>query len=151
MLRRRVTNDFHPRSKSGHPLQSTTGVASSSCSQASRSTIEPSILARKINLAPDISAIACPISGTVRTALIQKRRLMSFSSAFSSADGAAETVNGSSAIPQIGHGPGLSLRISGCMGQVYSVFAGGADSEGVGEDAGIRATMLAGRFRYSRG
>src|SRR5438552_14554550 len=147
MLRRRVTNDFHPRSKSGHPPQSTTGVASRSCSQASRSTIEPPILARKINLAPYISAIAWAINGAARIKLTQSRRLMSFNSAVSSAAGAAETANGSSAMPQIGHAPGLSLRTSGCMGQVYSVFWG-ADADDDEVETGALTTALAGRFRY---
>ena len=37
-------------------------------------------------------------------------------------------ITGSSAIPQMGQVPGLSWRISGCMGQVYTVPATGAPS-----------------------
>ena len=53
-------------------------------------------------------------------ALIQKRRVMSRSSGFSSS--VAVTVRGSSAMPQMGQDPARSRTISGCMGQVYSVF-----------------------------
>ncbi len=52
---------------------------------------------------------------------------MSVSSGFSPS--VAETVRGSSAMPQIGHDPGRSRTISGCIGQVHSaapVSAGGA-------------------------
>ena len=55
----------------------------------------------------------------VKIAPIQKRSDMSRSSGLSS--GAAVTVRGSSAIPQIGHEPGSERTISGCIGQVYSV------------------------------
>jgi hypothetical protein len=44
---------------------------------------------------------------------------MSRSSGFSSS--IALTVRGSSAMPQMGHEPGLGLIISGCIEQVYSV------------------------------
>src|SRR5436190_4708861 len=142
MLRRRVTNDLHPRSKSGHPPHSTTGVANNNCNHALR------FAALASGLMLNISAIAWAINGTARIKLTQNRRLMSFNSAVSSAAGAAETANGSSAIPQIGHAPGLPLRTSGCMGQVYSVARSGDDSEGAGKDTGICATVLAGRFRY---
>ena len=64
-------------------------------------------------------AIAIASSGAVKTRLIQKRRVMSRSSGFSSAP--AVTVRGSSAMPQMGHEPGLGRTISGCIGQVYSV------------------------------
>ena len=59
------------------------------------------------------------ISGAVRTTLIQKRRVMSRNSGFSSI--AAVTVRGSSAMPQMGQDPGSERTISGCIGQVYSV------------------------------
>src|SRR5919109_2329785 len=150
MLSRRVMNDRHPRSSSGHPPHNTTGVASNSCSQASRFTIEPPMVARNTNLAPDISLMACAMSGIVRIKLIQKRRLMSFNSGFSSATVAAETVSGSKAMPQMGHASGLSLRISGCMGQVYSVVRDEA-GEVPGLVGGIRTGAPAGRFRYCSG
>ena len=139
MLRRRVTNDFHPRSKSGHPPHSTTGVANNNCNHA------PRFAALAGGLMVNISAIAWAINGTARIKLTQNRRLMSFNSAVSSAAGAAETANGSSAIPQIGHAPGLSLRTSGCMGQVYSVLWGADDDE---VETGALTTALAGRSRY---
>src|SRR5207237_6507086 len=141
MLRRRVTNDFHPRSKSGHPPHSTTGVANNNCTHALI------FAALAGGLMVNISAIAWAINGTVRIKLTQNRRLMSFNSAVSSAAGAAETANDSSAIPQIGHAPGLSLRTSGCMGQVYSVFWG-ADADDDEVETGALTTALAGRFRY---
>ena len=49
---------------------------------------------------------------------------MSSSSSFGCSS--SETFTGSSAIPQIGHEPGPTCRISGCIGQVYSAsgFAG---------------------------
>ena len=65
--------------------------------------------------------IAIASSGAVRATLIQKRRVMSRNSGFSSPS--AVTVRGSSAIPQIGHDPGPGRTIWGCMGHVYSVRA----------------------------
>jgi hypothetical protein len=59
----------------------------------------------------------------VSAALIQNRLVMSTSSGFFSSS--TLTVLGSSAIPQMGQSPGASLTISGCMGQVYSVFVAG--------------------------
>src|SRR5438477_10956575 len=143
MLRRRVTNDLHPRSKSGHPPHSTTGVANNNCNHALR------FAALASGLMLSISAIAWAMNGTARIKLTQNRRLMSFNSAVSSAAGAAETANGSSAIPQIGHAPGLSLRTSGCMGQVYSDFWGADDDDEV--ETGDLITALVGRSRYYRG
>ncbi len=62
--------------------------------------------------------IATISSGPVSATLIQKRRVMSRSSGFSSS--CEVTVRGSSAIPQIGQWPGPGRTISGCIGQVYS-------------------------------
>ena len=62
--------------------------------------------------------------GAVNTRLIQKRRVMVRSSGSSSIRAEAVTVRGSSAMPQIGHAPGPGCTISGCMGQVYSVWVG---------------------------
>src|ERR1700733_4332640 len=76
--------------------------------------------------------IAIAISGAVRARLTQKRRVMSRSSGFSS--GAALTVRGSSAMPQIGQEPGPGRTISGCMGQVYSVRA---DTDGISGSSDI--------------
>ena len=62
-------------------------------------------------------------SGSVSAAPTQKRRVMETNSGFSSL---AETVRGSSAIPQMGQEPGASRTICGCIGQVYSVRDEGA-------------------------
>ncbi|EKD61622.1 MAG: hypothetical protein ACD_54C00164G0003 [uncultured bacterium] len=48
------------------------------------------------------------------------RRVKSVSSWLGSSEGSI----GSSAIPQIGHEPGASRMISGCIGQVYWTLAG---------------------------
>src|SRR5437870_917807 len=63
--------------------------------------------------------------GNVNATLIQKRRLMSRSSVFSSAS--TLTCRGSSAMPQIGHAPGPLRTICGCIGHVYSTFFCGID------------------------
>ena len=72
-----------------------------------------------VGVNPDIATAR---TGSVRNRQIQNRLVMLTSSGFSSS--AAATVLGSSAMPQIGQSPGSSLTISGCMGQVYSVFDG---------------------------
>lgn len=50
-------------------------------------------------------------------ALTPKRRVMSASSGFASASGAAAG-SGSSAMPHFGQNPGPRRRTSGCIGQV---------------------------------
>ena len=65
--------------------------------------------------------------GSVSTSDTQKRLVMSASSGFPSS---SVTVRGSSAMPQMGHAPGASRTISGCIGQVHSVFVTGATSIG---------------------
>src|SRR5215469_18342679 len=72
--------------------------------------------------------IAITSSGAVSTTPIQKRRVISRSSGFSSV--VAVTVRGSSAIPQIGHEPGSDRTISGCIGHVYSVRVVGSGLSG---------------------
>ena len=62
----------------------------------------------------------------VKIAPIQKRSDIFRSSGFDS--GAAVTVRGSRAMPQIGHDPGSVRTISGCIGQVYSVRVAGGIS-----------------------
>ncbi len=109
MLRLRWTSEAQPRSKNGQPAQSTTGVAKRNCSQGRRSPV-----------------IARRTTGTARTRPIQKRRVMSASSGLGSFAGAG--CNGSSAMPQSGQAPGLSLRISGCIGQVQIVPGLGGSS-----------------------
>src|SRR5580704_16876996 len=63
--------------------------------------------------------IAITSSGLVSTTPTQNLRVMSISSEFSPVS--AVTVRGSSVMPQMGHDPGASRTISGCMGQVYWV------------------------------
>jgi len=70
------------------------------------------------------SVIVTSKMGTVSAAQTQNRLVMSRSSGFFSS--AALTVRGSRAMPQIGHGPGSSRTICGCMGQVYSIFVAGS-------------------------
>ena len=110
MLRLRVLSDCQPRTKKGQPPHSTTGVASTNCSQFDISC--PSSMCRLVRWPPISSAI----TGTASTSPIQNRRVMSTSSGFGPLS--AETVSGSSAMPQIGQLPGPTWRICGCMGQV---------------------------------
>src|SRR5579859_533811 len=74
---------------------------------------------------PDILVLTCGImsnkrSGTASAALTQNRIRIERSSGFSLSFNTI--VIDSSAMPQIGQFPGLSCTISGCIGQVYSVF-----------------------------
>ena len=110
MLRLRLTTDAQPRAKNGHPAQSTTGVARSSCSQLPICC--PKSMCRLVRCPPISSAR----TGSVSTKPIQKRRVMSASSGFGPAS--AVTSNGSSAMPQIGQLPGPTWRTCGCIGQV---------------------------------
>jgi hypothetical protein len=64
--------------------------------------------------------MAIAINGAVRRTLIQKRRVISRSSGFSTIDAVA--VRGSRAMPQMGQKPGAVRTICECMGQVYSVL-----------------------------
>src|ERR1017187_1397039 len=61
--------------------------------------------------------------GAARVTLIHKRLVISANSGLASS---AVTSRGSSAMPQMGHGPGASRTICGCIGQVYSVRLAGA-------------------------
>jgi hypothetical protein len=108
MFRLRLRNEAHMRSKNGQPPHSTTGAESASSIHGARcaGTSPPS---------------ACPPIASTTTAaasgaLIQSRRLMDRSSGSSTSS--SDTVRGSSAIPQMGHDPGPSRTISGCMGHV---------------------------------
>src|SRR5205085_6599070 len=111
MLRCRLNNECQPRTKNGQPAQRTAGVARTNWIQRDAS---PAIQAGALGIRCDI---ANKKTGKVRTAPIQSRRVMSLSSE-SSSGLAAEIVFGSRAIPQMGQAPGLSLSISGCIGQV---------------------------------
>ena len=121
MLRLRLTSDCQARTKNTQPPHSTTGVASANSIQLSvRGAASHS------NESPTYSPIARMTSGTVSTALTQKRRVMSSSSGLSSSS--RLTVIGSRCMPHFGHEPGSSRTISGCIGQVYWVLVA---SEGV--------------------
>jgi len=66
--------------------------------------------------------MAITASGMPSATLLQKRRDICRSSLSSAGSPAVGTI-GSSAMPQMGHTPGESRTISGCMGQVYFVPA----------------------------
>ena len=117
MFRCQVTNEVQPRWKNGQPHHSTTGVASRN-STSCRCLNEIICGTRPFHISP---AIARMNTGTAKATPIQKRRVMSSSSGFSSF---AATVLGSSAMPQIGQSPGSLRTISGCIGQTYSVMSG---------------------------
>ena len=99
MLRLRLTSDCQPRTKNGQPAHSTTGVLRANCIQREGS---PST---QVGAFGSRCAIATTNTGSVRAPPIQKRRVMSRSSAFSSSL-PATAFFGSSVIPQIGQLPG---------------------------------------------
>ena len=113
--------DRHPRTKNGQPPQSTTGVAK-------RNWNHCQVLGDTARMSGDAPGIKSDMVtsriGIVSAVEIQNRLVMSTSSGFFCS--VAVTVLDSSAIPQIGHEPGLSRTIWGCMGHVYSVFVAGA-------------------------
>ena len=114
------------RTRKGQPAHSTTGLASASSSQeraapdSAGSTCAP----------PMPSTSEATVSGNVQT----KRRVKSRSSGLLSG-ASAEGSRGSSAMPQIGHAPGASRRICGCIGQVQTVPV----DEVVFEESGLPA------------
>lgn len=65
--------------------------------------------------------MANSVTATVRGSDHQNRFEKSLSSGFSSSSSSG--ISGSNDIPQIGQSPGPIWRISGCIGQVYSVVA----------------------------
>ncbi len=115
MFRFQVTIERQPRTKNGQAPHRTTGVASASSIQP-----RPEAGSQRSQKG---RAMASARTGTVRTALTQRRRVMSRSSGFSSSS--TVTVRGSRAMPQIGQPPGWSRTISGCIGQVYSTLVAG--------------------------
>ena len=124
MLGLRNLIDAQPRWKNGQPHQRTMGVASANSIQLPRRGVRACAAGSS-----DISSammrgimrtMAKAMSGMPMMTLVQKRRVMSRSSGFSSV--ATVTVLGSSAMPQMGHEPGASRTISGCMGQVHCVL-----------------------------
>ncbi len=116
----RFTKDAQARAKKGAPPQSTTGVASTSWTQARRRG-ETACWSGWPGMRSDM---AMARSGTVRASPAQNRRVMSRSSGLTSSS--SVTTRGSSAMPQIGHAPGPGRTISGCIGQTHSVRVGGA-------------------------
>ena len=118
----RVAIDCAPRTKNGQPPQSTAGVASASSSHGRiRSGTTPAS-----GRPGSMSDITIATSGSASAPVIQNRRRMWRSSA-SSSSSPALGVAGSSAMPQIGHEPGPSCTISGCIGQVYGRAADAGD------------------------
>ncbi len=112
----RFTNDAHMRSKNGRPHQSTTGIDSTISIQFNEPTPRRCITAPPVTISPIVSRN----TGAPTRRPIQKRRVMSMSSGFGASMSAADRSSsiGSSAMPQMGHGPGLSLMISGSIGHV---------------------------------
>src|SRR5579875_1675811 len=102
MLGRRFRIEAQPRAKSGAPAPSTATLASANCSQGS-----------------DAPLIVRIKTGRAKIAAIQKRRVISASSGLGAVAPRVGDI-GSSAMPQSGQGPGLSLFTSGCIGQVQS-------------------------------
>src|SRR6267378_3686967 len=121
MFKLRVTRDRHPRTKNGQPPQSTTGVAKINSNHCQ-------VLGEANRVNGDTegakSDMATSRIGIVSTVQIQSLLVMFTNSGFFSSS--AVTVLGSRAMPQIGHEPGLSRTIWGCMGHVYSVLVAGA-------------------------
>ncbi len=110
MLRLRFRTDCTPRTNSGHPPHSTTGVANPS-------SIHIRACVRDARGFPGrYIPIATTTSGTLRIRLAQNRRDMLRSSAFPASSSGCM---GSSAIPQMGQSPGPSRMTCGCMGQVH--------------------------------
>ena len=108
MFRFRVRTDAIPRTKNGQPAHSTTGVASASSTQLRVVASRPS------HWWPNMARVS---TMSVAGKVLQKRRVKSTSSGFSSSS-SSEGMSGSSAMPHLGHVPGPSWTISGCIGQV---------------------------------
>jgi hypothetical protein len=111
----RLTIERHARSKNGQPAHHTTGVANTRLIQFTALMLTKRMTPPLMTM----SAIASTNTGTPSTSDSQKRLVMSISSGLGPSSSA--TTRGSSAMPQIGHAPGRSRTISGCIGQVYSV------------------------------
>ncbi len=117
MLRLRETIDVQPRAKNGAPPHITMGVASTSSAHCA--------VAGGMNvwkLGSQWPPISRAITGSASARLIQNRSDMLASSGFGPSSAAG--ISGSSAIPQIGHEPGPSCTICGCIGHVHLVPAG---------------------------
>src|SRR5579862_9047351 len=106
MLRLRLTSDAQPRAKNAPPPHSTVTLASSS-------SIQRGVVG---------AAIAIAINAALIGTVTQKRSRIDCNSGLASG-GPAVVCSGSSAMPHLGQAPDLSLRTSGCIGQVHSVPA----------------------------
>src|ERR1017187_7222363 len=121
MFRLRCTTDCQPLTKNGNPHQRTTGVVSANSIHAHTLAENKCCIGIVDKKAETISASM----GTASATLIHSRRVMSASSGLVSS---TATSRGSSAMPQIGHEPGASRTICGCIGHVYSVRLDGAET-----------------------
>ncbi len=139
MLSCQLANERQPRSRNGQPAHSTTGVASTASRHCAQVTDircgKPDIAASLSTAAPRSrkrtpSPIASHNTGIDSASAIQKRRVMSTSSGFSSS--AVVGMTRSSAIPQMGQLPGPARRISGCIGQVYVALSAAVDPAAAG-------------------
>ena len=99
MLRLRVRRDCQARTKKGQPPHSTTGAASANSIHCTACMDRPGGSRPGARSA----SMANPNTGAASVALIQKRRVMSVSSGFSSS---TAWVRGSSAMPHLGQLPG---------------------------------------------
>ncbi len=109
MFRLRLAIERQPRTSSGQPHQSTTGVASANCTQAAPCPARPP------GDRPAIPAISKTTSGRVSASAIQKRRRMSTSSGSGPSD--ATGIAASSAMPHFGQLAGTGLSTPGHIGQ----------------------------------
>src|SRR3989442_5617126 len=109
----RFFSDSQNLRKKGQPPHHTTGVARTS-----------STYLEYLNCAanPSIGAIGMSSNGALSTALTQRRRVRSRSSALSS----SAPATGTRAMPHLGQDPGALRTISGCIGQVDSAACAGS-------------------------
>jgi hypothetical protein len=107
MLGLRLATDCTPRTKNGHPAQSTIGIDSTSSTQL---WVCMSMSCRRC------PAMASAVTTTVKGNVHQKRRRKSTSSGLSLSSRLG--ISGSSAMPHFGQAPGWSWRTSGCIGHV---------------------------------
>jgi len=104
--------DSSPRLKKGAPAHTTTGVAKMSCVADRMDGCRNA----KIGFPSPMSDMLIKAIGSVKVRLIQNRFCISFSSML--LELSAVGCSASSAMPHFGQFPGLSLKISGCIGHV---------------------------------
>src|ERR1017187_6976938 len=121
MLRLRCTMDCQPLTKNGNPHQRTAGVVSANSIQANALAENKCCSGMEGRNAETISASM----GTASATLTHSRLVIASNSGLVCALVASR---GSSAMPQIGHEPGASRTICGCIGHVYSVRLDGAET-----------------------